>query len=337
MKKQISSLLFGSIIVVGGLFVYGCGGGGSATPTNTPTQGSFEGAVAKGDYAKFSIYGNKLTYNISGIHFGGENGTLDLDNVFGNFWKSTSPEVYIFTSGNLGISVIPELKDGKDAFIVGLKTTEAPDANKFAGKTYVYAEIKNDGAAPTGRILTVNADKTFFVDQNAIGMRGCWKVIDNHVAAKITEDACDPSPVTENNADFNAIVKPGDRRNGLIIDYIDGTGFGLGLEQKALAAADITGTYYSYWYDGQDEGFGKVIANADFSYTWHDCDASGNCTEESTGVLQVNQLCDGTAVAGAACAEDADGSKSLVFIDSEDGYYIAVDDHGNSINIGSNK
>lgn len=340
MKSGLQDLLVGSVVVAT-LFLYGCGGGTSGdNGVEMPSQGTFDGVASKGDYAKFSILGTTLTYNLSGAHFGGESGKLELNNLFGGFWHSSSPEAYIFTAGNLGVAMVPNLKNGQDAFVVGLQTVGTPDPNKFADKTYVYTEILNDGSDPTGFSLRINKDKTFSIDEDK--QKGCWKVIDNHIAGKISAGTCDPETITDSNADVKAVIKPGNSRNGLVVDYTDGSGFGLGLEQKELKASEISGTYYSYWVDSDgDDGFAKAVIDGT-NYTWIDCDNNGNCsTVDARGTLQLNKTCDGVSMKGVACGVDTagenTGSKHNIYVDPEEGYYMEVEENGHSVSIGSNK
>ena len=327
--------------VTAAVLMTGCGGGNDSAPGNgdntvTPPQGNFVGAAAVGDFAKFSIAGNTLSYTLSGVVLGEEKGHLSIENVFGPVWKDVKSDLHLFLSGNLGIAKIPT--GSGSIHVVGLQQSEDVEASKIAGKTYLYAYVPNSGSVE-GHSITIDSNNTYSAASVAGATeKGCWKVMDSdHLVAKA--NAIDCNTVTDISADYRIALKPGTSRTGIVVDYVDGSGFGIGVEQKALTASDVaTGTFNSYYYQPGEDGFSKVtLTNG--NYEWSTCDEeTGKCTPYTKGTIALNQLCNGTAIDGVACATDANsGYMYDLFVDPEDGYYISIGNNERSVEIGSNK
>ena len=289
----------------------GCGGGVS---NNTVSESTYTGAASAGDLAIFSFDGENLTYNVSGPIFGSKNGSLSLSPEIPGFLYTDKYNNHYFFSKNLGVAEI-ELDNGKTAFVVGLKDVANPTAENLAGtsgKRYLYIEVDTNGTIE-GRILNIKPDKTWSIDGGS--KNGTWEVKGNYVAAK-----------DENGTIVaNVIVKPGKSRSGIIVDLADGTGFGIGLEQKALTNSDLTGTYKTYYYDPQSgvKCFGTLEVSEN-STTYQETWCSDNSTKTLNLTITANQLCNGTNVDGVACADDGNGTKFNMFIDPVEGYFIAI-------------
>jgi len=338
-----------SLVAVAALGLSGCGGGSSddvaeetQTETSTAPQGEYTGAAYVGDFAEFSISGNTLSYELSGEVLGDLSGELTIENVYGPIWKDSNSDVYLFLTGNLGMAKVPT--DSGSVYVVGLQQSETLSADKVAGKNYLYVSVRNNTGEIDGYMITFHEDGTYdAVSAAGDSDSGCWKILEggaiSHGVAKSGESDC--SDVNDATADYRITFKPGTSRGGIVVDYADGSGFGIGVEQKALTDADVaSGTFYSYYYqpNGDDEGFAKVtIENG--TYSWAECNvATGTCTPLSSGTIALNQMCDGAELDGVACATDSDtGAKYNLFVDTEDGYYISVGTTTNTVEIGSNK
>lgn len=328
------------------LLMTGCGG--DKTPQTTasqspqPSQGHYIGAASAGDLASFSVNGTQLDYNVSGIVFGNQSGTLSLNNYFGNFWYATSPLTDIFLSNNLGIARVL-ISPSTYAYIIGLKQSSL-NVSDISGKEFLYIHMPASGT-PKGFRLMIDANQTFTatnITTSAI-VTGCWKLDTDHLVARAGFTDC--STVTDNTADYRVMIKPGTSRSGIIVDYTNnnglGDGYGIGVEKKMLTTSEVTGTYQGYYYDPSSPGstgFSEVTVSGN-SFVWSDCNATTNtCTQTNSGTLMLNKLCDNTDMNGTLCATDGSGNQSQVFIDPVDGYYIAVDvTAGNRVEIGSNQ
>ncbi len=313
----------------------GCGGG-----NNTTVQAKYEGAATVGDYAHISVQypsGNNpatatLDYNVSGYHFNGS-GSASLNRLFGSFWRSTtSPTFGMLLTDNLAVAKVPI--SGGYAYVVGLQTETPPDPNLIAGKHYLSIEINNDNTT-NGWDILFNTDGTFSASRlGGGGASGCWKVLGNHLVAKAGLSDC--SAIDDTSADLRYVIKTGTTRNSIIVDKVDGTGFGIGLEQKTLVPGDLSGTFYSYYQTPSADGFDKVVVNGN-GFSWYNC-PNGACQTNAyiTGTIAINQLCDGTPYDGVACATDSNGDTYHLLIDADDHYYFAVGFSRDYLEVGSN-
>ena len=331
------TVVFGAIFAAG-VTLTACGGGGGGGGSSSTKTATYTGAASAGDLATFTFDGRVLTYRVSGPVFGNLSGSLTLTPVEGPFLYKDEDDNYYYFSGNLGVAEI-ELDDGRIAWVAGLQNVARPTVEQVAGnssKNYLYIEIDQNGTID-GYILTVNANNTWYTTDlsGQIEDYGNWTIVDNYIRAYDSE-----------NNTYNVIVKPGTSRAGIVVDYGNGNGMGIGLEQKTLTADDVTGTYTSYYYDPVSglECFGNVTVSANngtYSYTYT-ASCSDNSTDDSAGTLELNTFCyaNGTRVPlnGIACAQDANsGNLYDVFIDPVDGYYIAVNPATQERVIGSSK
>ena len=307
-----------------------CGGGNGDSSTQPP-QGQYEGAATAGDYATLNVSGSTVSYNLTGANFGPASGTLNLTQAFGDFWQSTSPALGVLLTDNLAVARVP-VGGGAFAYVVGLQLEGPPDPNTIANKHYLYIEIKNDNTT-SGWDVHFLANGTFTASGIGGGSAsGCWKPLGNHFVGKLNLTDC--SGVTDTSADYRFVIKPGSSRSGIVVDYVDGSGVGIGLEQVPLTAGDLTGTYSAYYQEPGTADFSQVTVNG-ASFSWARC-PSGSCAAPSvTGTIVLNQLCSGLAYDGVACATDNSGNTYNLLIDPDDDYYFAVGYSRSYLEVGS--
>ena len=317
----------------------------------------YTGAANPGDFAQYTIRGNQLDYNVTGAVFGNKSGTLNLIDVTGSGLFYLAPDGHgdylkILRSNNLGIAVVPT--GSGDTFVVGLQVAlDSIDVNKIAGKTYIYAEIdkNNDGThSIEGALITLNSNGTLsMLRMDGSQDTGCWKVSGNHILAK-GDGATDCSSITDTTADVRAVIKPSATTNGragFIVDLVDGTGIGIGLEQKAIDINDLNATFEAYEYplNGTDDPVlvHVVVDNngtdGNFTGTPYSCDTNGCSLDYSaaeSGTIKINQTCDGHSIDGVMCAvrnHNGIPVSYIGFVDKDDGYFIMTS--SNSVLIGS--
>jgi hypothetical protein len=314
--------------------IISCGGGGGGGSVSS-TKASYSGAASQGDLATFTFDGKNLTYQISGPVFGNiPPKTIQLIPVQNgeNFVYKDKWDDYYYFSGNLGVAEIYLTDSDKATYVVGLKSVQIPDVNTVAGnstegKKYIYIYIPRDiiNDDIEGYLLTIKPDHTW---QLSDGASGNWKIVENHVEAYDSDG----------NKVANVIIKPGQSRAGIIVDINPafGGGFGIGLEQKPLKPEDLTGVYQTYYYylnatayynatteeerrNAEIECFGKLYVNGNtYTYIENWC-SDGEPDNVTVSNIKLNQLCDGTPMNGVACADGYN-----IFVDPEDGYFIAI-------------
>ncbi len=330
MRRSISTTMLSGALALG---LASCGGNDSRTE---PQLARYEGAATAGDYATLSVSGSTLSYNLTGANFGPASGTAPLNPLFGNFWRSTppAPAFDVLLTDNLAVAKVP-VGSGLYAYVVGLQTEAPPNPNSIANKHYLYIEVKNDNTTSGWDVyIQDNAGvKTFTATSIGGGSAsGCWKPLGNHLVAKSNLNDC--SAITDANADYRFVIKPGNSRNGIVVDYVDGSGFGIGLEQVALTASDFTGVYDAYYQETGGDGFSRVTVNG-ANFSWAQC-PGGNCLAPSiTGSIVLNQLCSGLAYSGVACATDSNGDTYNLLIDPDDNYYFAIGYSRGYLEVGS--
>lgn len=310
----------------------GCGGSSNNTPESTKTD--YKGAITKGDYVTFTFDSStlNLTYSVdsNSRYFGGVSGSVTLSNPYGKFYISSSLGASAMIANNLLIGKIPQNND--TAYVVGLQSSSAPTVSQVAGSThkkYVYTHIDKNSNV-TLHTLQVNSNGTFTETNlgSSVTSTGCWKIDSGRLVAKGGVNNC--TNVT--SFDFNIVIKPGSSRSGIVVDYANGDGIGIGLEQQQLSTSDVAGTYESYYFENNDDNFAKVEIDSSGTLKWKAC-PGGSCTMPySNGTLSLNQDCDGNTVDGIACAT-VGGNNYLAFIDNEDNYYIAVSASGTPFHV----
>jgi len=325
-KKAFSTLL--ALLAAGGIVLAGCGGGGGGgsvsnssnsggSSNNTVSKSTYTGAASKGDLAVFSFDGKNLTYEISGPVFGNKSGTLTLEKVAPNspVYRNPEGDVYTFFAGKLGVAEV-DFDNNQVAYVVGLKDVKAPDMQELAGKDLVYFEALNDGTTSIKELKLGNGTwELYDLNGNEIS-NGTFEIKNNYLVAK-----------EDNKTIANVIIEPGSRV-AFVVDYADGSGFGIGLERKKLTSEDVVGTYLNHYYNDENdiECVGKLTIqeeNGKITYNYDETWCSDGQPEDDKGVILLNQLCDGTPFDGIACGKsDITGDESEIFIDAQDGYYI---------------
>lgn len=354
-----------------------CGGGSGSTTTSTDTTVStatttdYLGAATAGDFASFSMDSNGLlSFSLSGVHFDGVSGQFDATNVVGGFYTATvdGNPLGLFMSGNLGLAVLPD-SGLNTPFIVGLANSSI-DTASIVDKDYIYIGWVNNAAV--ANIVTLSSDGTLAIKDlaevaaNENGdptaptiTSGCWSASANgdyiNVLTGIGQDCSAVDETSTASNYLRAVIKPGASRAGFVVDYADGSGFGIGLERKVLAspAAEVTYDIFSMDFANiafDTELFERLVVNAgdattDASEYNINCTDISNCTD-STDLnhrfnIHYNHVCATGANAsnmvpfdGMACVEVIEqgagnttplplGTLFNTMIDDEDGYFIA--------------
>jgi hypothetical protein len=317
---------------------------------------NFTGAANPGDFAKFSVNGNQLDYNVTGQVFESLSGSMSLTDMTGNgvFFSGNlggGETLKVARADNLGIFVVPTDDDGNETVIMGLEVSESNITEQdIWDKSYIYAEMGNNGSRyVSGHIVRLDQDNSMVI-YHADGAQpsdGCWKPVGNHVVVKLGSgnNLCTDGygDLNDNNADIRVVIRPQTTsgRSGFIADDVNGNFIGIGLEQRAINITDMNGTFdaYSYKFDGSGEVFVEVsVTNdgSDASYTTkpYICDQNG-CTLSSdpnhitSGSIYINSLCDQTDLNGTMCIVEDDSNPSdgsMGFIDSDSGYFMITND-----------
>ena len=326
MKPTILSLL-----VIFGLL--GCGGGSKSSSSSTNNDKEYKGAATEGDFATFTINGNTLQYNVNGVIFGSQSGSANLTNLYGNFYQTTStPTVSMMIANNIAIGRVPISSSSGNpyGYIVGVHNPTPPTISSISNRDYIFVHIDTTGSTTLHK-LRINSDKTFTAQSIPIGIsvNGCWTIDSGIIKAKNGSTYPNCSSYNGSSNDYNALVRPGSSRAGIIVDYVSGNGIGIGLEQQPLTNTDITGTYKSFYYKSSSEGFAKAVVNSSGNINHYNC-TSSSCSPfpSNTGNIALNQDCLGNAINGVACATMLGGKKYLTFIDNVDNYYISVSTAG---------
>jgi hypothetical protein len=359
-KSNLISLISG--LAIAALFSCGGGGGGGGSTAtisvqpSTDYQGTYTGAASAGDFAVYDVQGNRLSYQVKGPIFGQISGNLTLQplaidaNSTTHFWKASvnGTNVYVFLSKNLGLAYIPDLEtaDGStvNATILGLRN--ATNIQNIIGKSFVYVDIRtNTGISYDGCVVNINGNSTSEVGNftyeclNSGSGQGCWKLDlqNNRLIAVETTNTTDCTNQDYNNPDFYVVAKPGSSRAGFILDHADGSGIGVGLEQKSYTTDLDTTKIYVFetldWDDNDNpiEATVKVYYNntsGQWQYTWQ------SSQYNSSGKLYLDTYCDEygntNPMEGVICAyNENSGNYWDVMLDPVDGYYIAICVSGN--------
>ena len=317
-----------------------CGGGGGGSSTTAGGSSSvsqtktYVGAASQGDFATFTFNGTHLTYSLSGTVFGNKSGTLKLypvkdanGNVIKPFYYAdvNGAKVYMMFAGNVGVAQI--LLGNETTYVVGLSKVASLNPEDFADKTYtLFTSIKEEGQTnPQWDIwkLEINGNGTWRridIDTGNVEGTGAWEVSGDHIVAK--DD--------NGNSVANFVVKPGDFAVGIVVDFVDGSGFAIGLEQKPLTAERVSGTFHMFTHHlnhSDDDCFEEVVVSGTTD-TMHDlwCANSDNYYSSGRETLALNKTCDGTSVNGIICVTTAENEKIEVFADAQDGYYFVTRD-----------
>jgi hypothetical protein len=316
---------------------------------------SYSGAAAPGDFARLQIRDDNLSFELNGTHFGSVSGSITLSpavpgDIFFFGTLENGQIVQIAKAHNLGIAIVPVDDQGGMTLVSGLAVTGEVDEQKLTGgnyKSYIFADITPNGVE--GSVLTLVADHRFRGDTaDGSVYYGCWKAMGDHIVAKERAansfdelDCSDTSDLNDTSAQYRVVVKPGESRAGIVVDHVDGSGFGIGLEQKALSPSEVNGTYEMFaWYNDDTTQLFRADVGADengslgYKLTPYECDNNGcvlSTDENRTilGEIAINKLCDGSDFNGTICVTDpASGTQGIGFIDPVDGYFMVVDPDG---------
>jgi hypothetical protein len=356
----------------------------TTTSENGSSTISYTGAVTAGDLASFSIQGSSISYSIKGKYFNDYSGSLTINDVIPNtpFKKANAKgtDVGLFISDSFALAVltneIPANVGNGQIYpiVVGMKnTTSNPD--EIPG-TYIFANYKSDTNETEYFKIVFSSDSTrgdgtfkmYNIDDasNTTPITtGCWKVSPNGSYINALEDTDTSSAdctveidetSTANNY-HRMMIRVGSTKS-FIVDHADGSGFGVGTEQRKLTSANVDGSYDSLWLltpeinntnlvYGEDFGFSHQIidsAKGTVSNTSYILNPDDSFTLESTPWitynLHLNTYCDfsngvltQTPVDGMVCVEGTNNDSTLVynaFVDTNDKYYIAVPAPGSS-------
>lgn len=357
-KELLKKFLFSSIFLSLSL-IAACGGGSSGTtPQTEPSQnlqGTYTGAATAGDFAIFTVSGTTLSYSLKGAIFGQIKDSIDIEPMFAeagpytHFWKSTSGNVAIFLSGNIGLAYVQNAKDTQDAIVVGLK--DVSNINNIIGKTFVYVDLRTNGV--DGCEIKINGtinDTSGTFDYTCLSGHsgtGCWKL--NSQSNILTATVNPPKDANGNpdcvnwdgsNPTEYVIAKPGNNRAGFVVDHTDGSGVGIGLERKAYSTElnrDKVYTFETLSIDSSGKICPAIVTisfdGVDWKYEWK----STYCNETARGTLSLDNVCPNTTYNGVICATDNKGNQYNVMFDPVDGYYIAISTDGTYIEIGALK
>lgn len=340
-----------------------CGGDGdSQTPSTQPStnyQGTYLGAAKVGDMAEFTVNGTKLSYKVEGSVFGSKTGSFDIKPLAigassnTHFWKSTDNNIHLFLAENLGFAYISNVDpNGKDSIVIGLR--EIGDINSIIGKEFIYIDITTFGVASCSVII--KNDKTYNYECSS-GDRGdgCWKTDSSNkrLLAKDTINTINCSSWDGSGPDYYITAKSINAgRAGFILDHVDGTGVGIGLEKKIYDLnSEIPADSIQFeTLDWTMDNNGNLVfctttvdiqknQSGNWTYTWK----SGEpCNYTAEGIIQENCYYDNNGTEyqrdGILCASDTTtGTKYNIMIDREGGYYIAIPANGNDIELGAIK
>ncbi len=324
---------------------------------------NYAGAANVGDFAKlsFDTETNILNYSMSGNVFGEQSGSLQLTNAYGNFYYDDNHDLFFF-SGSLGVAVMEV--DDNITFVSGLQMEGNVSIEDVINKRYIFVIFlpnKSGGFSAKLDMIDINATTgdTNGTWSELFGKYGNWELSEDHIVIYNHEG----------DKTSNVVLRSGSSRVGFLMDVVDG-GFGIGVEAKALTAADGHGTFKSMDHSFIDNSncFGETTLAPDtdgnVTFTWVDkyCqDENGNMqpvdpeAEDSNGtgrlLLNPTVTINGNPVTltGAACVADENNSSQcsgieFAFFDPEDGYFITVntgdDEEGTGepmVGIGSNK
>lgn len=286
----MKSSLYLRMALLGGLGIGVLAGCDSGDPA--PEETRYSGAASVGDMAQFTVSGNTLNYNVSGVRFGNASGSLTTTPISGTtgFYESSvsSQPFGLMLSGNLGVAILPDVPDltnppnTVNAFVTGLSNASSNEAD-IQGKTFLYVTYRT---GPSAYVLRTNADNSYQAQRvidyindlsaapggtlsGNLGSTnvetGCWRAstfgtylnavdssVDANVATAVANGTCgnfdfvaggydsNPTSTTMTTGYYRFMIKPGISRTGLVVDYADGTGFGVGLETTLESNTPVT-------------------------------------------------------------------------------------------------
>ena len=357
------------IIIVISYLLTGCGGNNNTNPTssNKDYSGTYKGAATVGDLGSFNFstsspYTNAtLSYTITGSVYT----SASASNVIltplggssdGHFWENSNG-IDIFVASNIGIANDPNLSP--PAKIVALRNPD--DANTImpsagAIKKFIYIDHNRNSNTQKGCVVKFKGDKSLeYSCSDTTSGNGCWAYDPNDnkkVLASISTSSCTYSNIVS-NLDFNIMLKSGIKRDALIVDHVDGSGIGVGVEKKAITTTNNNpngdldpSKTYEFKILQHDNLGNACIETATLSYNtnqWvYNATRAAPCSGSSSGIVELNRYYDSSgillstngAVAIHNSANSINSYKNLLF-DIENGYFIAIKYDGSGFRVGA--
>ena len=314
-----------------------CGGGGGGNSSSGGSSSTtYLGSVGPGDFARVTISGNTLTYEISGSVLGNKSGTLQMEAYPGkkSFYKllddNRNKVADVFLSGNMvfaGVNI-----DGNYYALVGLKKVENGLKKSDVIGTYNYVHVKNPGPTLEYYRLQVYDNGTYSAENilnPSVSETGCWKLAGtgDYLLAKAGESDCN----NVNNWDYKIVVRPGTRK-AIVVDYVDGSGFGIGLESYNMTSVSENMTTctveYYWWNTNRDEdGWGNATYNrSNGTINLEEYDFDGTPEGTISGTVRLDKIYNGTDFIphqGMAFLSTQNGN-GTIFFDPDEGYFIDI-------------
>ncbi len=307
------------------------------------TKLAYHGIASGEGYLTFEIDPEtmEITYHINKFDGTVESGSEKLINLYENTFFKFEGESNsgMFVSESMAVGYNVDSATGTVTYQVGLqypdKNLTATDISLIANKTFNAVDFDTNGSLyfsvvdiNSSNVADLNGTWSSYESNGTYS--GTWAVNGDHIEFKDSDG----------NIAAVAFLKPGVNRAALVYASKDGT-FGIGVEAKPLSESELK-TTFNYEDVSKDANgkmvtcFGKVtVEGTNFSYKDDFC--SDNEPENGSGTLVLNPSVDinGTTVKLNGMAQ-VSGTNEFVFIDSEDGYYIAVNPDTGDISIGSN-
>jgi hypothetical protein len=276
-----------------------------------------------------------LTYQVNDFNGTVESGSEELVNIYHNlfFTFKNNPDEKAFISKTMAVSYYKE--GGQTYYNVGLqypdKNLTAADVKFFANKKYNDIFFDTDGSIDFS-IVDLNTS-------NPADLNGTWTSTDADGVETGTWNVDGDHIVFKQNGSVVAVgfLKPGVSRAAIVYGDVDG-GFGIGLEAKSLKADEVKGEFHYSYTDPSSQCFGEVELDGNKG-KYKDEYCSDNQPESGSFTLDLNNTTvnlNGTTYELKGVAKVV-GKNEYVFIDPDDGYYIAINPTDKSISIGSNK
>ncbi len=317
----------------------GGGGGGEGIVSGTSGGTTYLGAAGAGDFVRITIApdNSSLSYEVFGPVFGNQTGTLrmesypDKPHFYKLFLDNGTQVADMFLSGNMAFFGI--YLDGNSTVLAGLKkvrnTLTAADVNG----TYNYVHIPANGTGLAFYRITVYENGTYYAENildNAYNETGCWRLSDTGDYLLAKAGATDCAGLTEDNATYRIVIKPGTHR-GFVVDYVNGSGFGVGIESYNMTTAFAnmtTCTAEYYWWDAEnhEEGWGNATTGGLLlnRLEFYEEYFNGTAIGSDNASLIPDFADDGNTPAPGMAYIFTTSGNGTVFMDPDDGYFINI-------------
>ncbi|WP_456381886.1 hypothetical protein [Persephonella sp.] len=341
----------GALISVSAALISCSGGGSSSITPSTALQGTYSGVALVGDYGSYTVSGNSVSYRITGAVYGDMTGNMVIVPAYvtdsnTHYWKTTDGQTMMFLSESMGMMHSKNIGGG--VTMVCMKEKNPLDVTQVAGKTYNYFKVS--GGSMDLCSVTINTDNTFdYSCISGVTGNGCWLPDTEHPRLKgldTTGQTYDCATWDGLSPDYYfRIMQPDSGRMGIMIDFTDGTGYGMGMEQRSYDFNTDVGTRVKFETMGVDGSGNMYSGSMDMTYD----SGTGDCTFEMTvgntsmsGTVESDCFFDAsgikqTGTTGVACALDADGNMYNIMMDKSSGMYMAIKNDGSYVEIGAIK